>query len=206
MLAACGDEQPPEPTVDATRDCASHIEGRLPPARARNDLIVGPVVFRGFRATSRFAAREGGRGFYEIRDGQYHTLKFVTEAKAGVDVIVAIAPESEKRAAMLYELDGVEYGRYGVPFEQGEQAVRFRGCPADHPAGSPRFYGRRTVGPFTQFNGGFMFTGPQCLKLDLYVEGRPARRYTEPFGYPRRSSSAASCRRSSSGSSSPKRA
>jgi hypothetical protein len=171
------------PRPDAVRDCRTHIEGRLPPVGRRKDLVVGPVRFRGFRAYSRFLAGEPRRDF-EIRDGEYQTTKFVTEVRAGVDVIVAIAPQSKRRAGLLYDLD-LEYGRYGVPFGESQRAVRFRGCRANHPAGSPRFYRRRTIGPWTQFNGGFLFTRPQCLRLDVYVRGRAPRRFTEPFARPR---------------------
>jgi len=169
------------PRPDVTRDCRTHIEGRLPPAERRRDLIVGPVRFRGFRETSRFAARERGRGFFEHRNGEYGALKFVTEVRAGADVVVAIAPVSRHGARLLYARD-IKYGRFGIPFEEGERAVRFRACAADHPAFAPRFYRRRTVGPWTQFNGGFLLTGPQCLRLDVYERGRAARRFAEPFG------------------------
>lgn len=172
------------PQPDASRDCRSHIEGRLPSVDAHHDLILGPVRFRGFRATSRFAARERGRGFFEIRNGEYHGLKFVTEVRAGTDVTVAIAPQSRKRAGMLYGGD-IDYGRFGIPFDEGEQAVRFRACPANRRAFSPRHYRRRTVGPWTQFNGGFILTERQCLRLDVYVPGRPRQRFSEPFGRPR---------------------
>lgn len=177
------------PRPGAVRGCRTHIEGRLPPADRRQDLIVGPVRFRGFRAYSRFAAREPRerllRDFFEIRDGEYHSLKFVTEVKAGVDVIVAIAPGSRDKAGLLYDLD-LEYGRYGVRFRDRQLAVRFRACRADHPAGSPRFYRRATVGPWTQFNGGFLFTKPQCLRLDVYVRGAKPRRFVEPFARSRK--------------------
>jgi len=168
------------PAVAVTRDCRTHIEGRLPPADPSADLTVGPVRFRGFRATSRFAIRDRGRGFFEIRNREYHGLKFIAEVRAGADVVLAIAPENRDMAGLLYDRD-VRYGRFGIPFEEGERAVRFRACSADHPASS-LLYGRRTIGAWTQFNGGFILTKAQCLRLDVYVRGGTARRYAEPFG------------------------
>ena len=169
------------PVADASRDCPTHIEGRLPPADSHKDLTVGPVRFRGFRRTSRDALTGRPGDYFEIRHGEYHGLKFITEVRAGTDVTVAIAPPSRDRARLLYDLH-FKYGRYGIPFDQGERAVRFRACAADHAAFSPRFYGRRTVGPWTQFNGGFLFARPQCLRLDVYVRGKEGRRFVEPFG------------------------
>jgi hypothetical protein len=49
---------------------------------------------------------------------------------------------------------------------------------------SPRLYGRPTVGPWTHFKGGFLFTEPQCLRLDVYERGGAVHRYAEPFGRP----------------------
>ena len=204
-VAACDDEErsepPRPPSADATRDCRTHIEGKLPPASPSQDFFAGPVRFRGFHPTSRFAAREGN-AYFRRRDGGYGGLKFVTEVRASTDVVVAIAPKNRKAAGMLYGLDEVEHGEFGIPFDEGEQAVRFKACPTE----KRRFGGRARIGPWTQFNGGFILTRPQCVRLDVYVRGRPPRRYAAPFGYPSRSSSASSCRRSSKGRLSPKRA
>jgi hypothetical protein len=65
-----------------------------------------------------------------MRDGEWAGLKFVIETRAGTDVTVVIAPESRKRAAMLYGQDEVNYG---LPFDEGEQAVRYAA-----PFGLPR--------------------------------------------------------------------
>ena len=209
-VAACGEEErtapPTPPSADATRDCATHIEGRLPPADPSEDFYAGPVRFPRLLTppVASPAARAGA--YFRRRNGEYGGLKFVTEVRANTDVTVAIAPANRKTAGMLYGLDEIDYGRFGIPFDEGEQVVRFKSCPADKRSFAPRFYRRRTVGPWTQFNGGFILTRPQCVRLDVYVRGRPARRYAAPFGYPSRSSSASSCRRSSSGRSSPKRA
>ena len=175
--------EPPRP--DVLRGCRTHVEGRPPPADRRKDLIIGPVRFRGFRFYSRRAARGPRSDWFEIRNREYHSLKMVTEVRAGTDVIVAIAPANRDSAGLLFDRN-VRYGRWGIPWSEAEQVVRFRACAADRPASSPRFYRRRTVGPWTQFNGGLMFTGPQCLRLDVYVRGRATRRYVEPFARPRK--------------------
>jgi hypothetical protein len=78
---ATGDDRPSRPVgapsgksprADAVRGCRTHVEGRLPRADRRKDFIAGPVRFRGFRAYSRFAAREPRGDFFEIRNGEYH--------------------------------------------------------------------------------------------------------------------------------------
>jgi hypothetical protein len=168
------------PRPEAFRGCRTHIEGRLPPADRRKDFIAGPVRFRGFRAYSRFAAREPRRDFFEIPGGHYRGLKFVTEVRAGADVTVAIGPASRDSAGLLFDLNG-RSGPSGIRLRWSQRAVRFRACPADRSASNPRFYRRATVGPWTQFNGGFLFTRPQCLRLDVYVRGRAPRRFVEPF-------------------------
>jgi hypothetical protein len=183
VSAAPPSGDPPRP--NAVRTCRTHIEGRLPPFNPRTDLQVGPVRFFGFRAMSRRATRGKPGDWYEIRDRQYHILKTVTEVRAGADVTVVIAPRSRASAGLLFDRN-VKYGRWGIPYGERERAVRFRACAADHPASSPRFIRRRTIGPWTQFNGGWMFTRAQCLTLDVYVHGREPRRYVEPFGRARR--------------------
>lgn len=174
------------PRAEAVRDCRTHVEGRLPRADRRKDFLAGPVRFRGFRAYSRFAARRPRRVLFEIPGGHYRGIKFVTEVRAGVDVTVAIGPPSRDSAGLLFDLNG-KSGPSGIRLRWSDRAVRFRGCPEDRPASNPRFYRRATVGPWTQFNGGFLFTGPQCLVIDVYVRGRAPRRFVEPFARSRKS-------------------
>jgi hypothetical protein len=61
--------------------------------------------------------------------------------------------------------------------------IRFESCPANQPRSS----GRGVVGPRTQFNGGFLFTESQCVRLDVYDHTNGTlRRYVEPYGRARR--------------------
>jgi hypothetical protein len=111
------------PRAEAVRDCRTHVEGRLPRSDPRLDLRVGPVRFRGFRAYSRRAARGRPVDWFEIRDRQYHSLKMVTEVRAGTDVTVAIGRESRRTAGLLYKLD-VPYGEYGIPFGSSQRSAQ----------------------------------------------------------------------------------
>jgi hypothetical protein len=170
------------PTPQAVRDCASRVEGgRLSP-RPRQDLVAGPIVFYGLRDANRVALRRPSEAF-ETKNGEYKSVKTITEVRADTKVTVAIAPTDRKRATLFYGLP-FPSGRRALGFrlDEGQAVVRFESCPANH----RRFSGHGVVGPRTQFNGGFLFTEPQCYRLDVYNGTNGAvRRYVEPYGRPR---------------------
>jgi hypothetical protein len=167
------------PGPGAVRDCASRVEGRRLRAVRRHDLIAGPVVFHGFRQYSRIARRNPSEAF-RSRNGEYRPLKMVTDVRAGAVVTVAIAPADRQRAALFYRTPFPAGRRaFGFRLDEGQAVVRFESCSANQ----PRFSGRGVVGGRTQFNGGFVFTEPQCLRLDFYYRSRTRPvRYVEPFG------------------------
>ncbi len=166
------------PRPDGRRDCASRIEGRRLPPLPRNDLITGPIVFHGLREYSRIATRDPSEAF-ETKNGEYKPLKIITDVRADTVVTVAIAPADRKRATLFYSDFPRGQRALGFRLEEGQAVVRFESCPPS----KRRFSGRGIVGPRTQFNGGFLFTESQCLRLDVYDQTRrTARRYIEPYG------------------------
>lgn len=153
----------------------------------RDDVVTGPIIFYGLRQLNRVAIRDPSQAF-KTKNGEYAPIKTVTEVRADTVATVAIAPEDRARATLFYRLP-FPGGRRALGFRlnEGQAVVRFMSCPA-----TERRYSRRgVVGPRTQFNGGFLFTKPQCLRLDVYDETRGTRRrHFVAYGLPK-----ATCRR-----------
>jgi hypothetical protein len=148
--------------VAFTRDCGSRVEdGTLRPNR-RRDVIAGPLVLYGLREAAR-APASSFRGRY----GRHQPWKAVTEVAHGSDVLVQIQQRYRGRVSLLYRFPGGD--RSGYRLSDGDLAVRFKPCPPSE----PRRLGRGTVGSRTQFNGGFVVAGPQCVELRVAVAGRP---------------------------------
>jgi hypothetical protein len=148
--------------VAFTRDCGSRVEdGTLRPNR-RRDVIAGPLVLYGLREAAR-APASSFRGRY----GRHQPWKAVTEVAHGSDVLVQIQQRYRGRVSLLYRFPGGD--RSGYRLSDGDLAVRFKPCPLS----KPRRLGRGTVGSRTQFNGGFVVAGPQCVELRVAVAGRP---------------------------------
>lgn len=63
------------------------------------------------------------------------------------------------------------------PGTENRRAVTFMACPRREPLWSRHGH----VGRYTQFNGGFRVTRPQCARIDVWVgqRKRPLRRYLE---------------------------
>lgn len=164
-------------TPEVVRDCASRVEGRRLTPEPREDLVAGPIVFYGLREWGRAAEANPSEAFRSRAD-EYAPIKTITDVPADSVVTVAVAPADQQRAALVYRWRG---GRrvFGFRLSEGQRIVQFRSCPADH----RRFRGRGRVGPRTQYNGGFLFAGPQCLHLDVFTKGRRnPRRYVVPIG------------------------
>jgi hypothetical protein len=162
---------------ELVRDCASRVEGRRLTANRRVDLVAGPIIFYGLREWGRVARARPAEAF-RSRAGEYAPIKTITEVRADSVVTVAVAPADQRQVALLYRWRG---GRrvFGFRLSEGQHVVQFRSCPASH----RRFRGRGRVGPRTQYNGGFLFAGPQCLRLDVIVDGgRRPHRYVLPIG------------------------
>jgi hypothetical protein len=160
---------------DLVRDCASRVEGRRLTPNRRVDLIAGPIIFYGLRKWGRVARARPSEAF-RSRAGEYAPIKTITEVRADSVVTVAVTPADRRHAALLYRWRG---GRrmFGFRLSEGQRVVQFRSCPAGH----RRFRGRGRVGPRTQYSGGFLFAGPQCLRLDVIVNGA-RQRHVLPIG------------------------
>jgi hypothetical protein len=148
-------------TATFTRDCESRVEdGVLRPNRHR-DVIAGPLILYGLREAASAPASN-----FRGRQGQYRPWKTVTEVAQGHDVLLQIRGRYSDRASLLYRFR--PGARFGYNVGDGDLAVRFQPCPPDE----PRRSGRGTVGSRTQFNGGFVVAGPQCVELRVAVAGR----------------------------------
>jgi hypothetical protein len=156
------------PKPEAIRDCASRIEGRRLTPMPSRDVVVGPIIFYGLRELSRVAMRDPSHAF-RTKNGEHMPIKTITEVRADTVATVAIAPQDRARARLFYRLP-FPSGRRALGFrlDEGQAVMRFISCPAR----KRRYSGRGVVGPRTQFNGGFLFTEPQCLRLDVYDEIR----------------------------------
>ena len=175
---------PGVPKSEGVRDCASRVESRLLTPRPRDDLVAGPITFYGLRELNRVATRHPSEAF-ETKNDEYRPLKTITEVRADTVVTVAIAPADRKRATLFYR-QPFPSGRRALGFrlDEGQAVIRFESCPANR----RRFSGRGVVGPRTQFNGGFLFTEAQCVRLDVYDQTNgTTHRYVEPYGRQRSS-------------------
>jgi hypothetical protein len=148
--------------VAFTRDCESRVEdGTLRPNR-RRDVIAGPLVLYGLREAAKAPASS-----FNGRHGRYPPWKAVTEVAHGNDVLLRVQRRYRGKVSLLYRFRGG--ARAGYKLSDGDLAVRFKPCPPDE----PRRLGRGTVGSRTQFNGGFVVAGSQCVELRVAVAGRP---------------------------------
>lgn len=145
------------------RDCASRIEGSQLEFRPKSDVRLGPVVFYGLRNATHQAPSE-----FTTERGLSPAWKAVTEVTANTRATLTIPQAEQSGVALLYANFGKGEGR-GWRLTDGSSAVRFEGCPA----GEPRFSRRRaTVGPRTQFNGGFIIGKAGCYEVEVRVVGR----------------------------------
>jgi hypothetical protein len=144
-----------------TRDCESRVEGGTLKPNARTDVIAGPLILYGLRDAARIPAP-----MLRGRRGRFRPWKAVTEVAHDHEVTLAIPPRFRKRVALLYRFGGGT--RLGYKLSEGDPAVRFKPCAPNE----PRRSGRGTVGPRTQFNGGFVVAGPTCVELHVAMAGR----------------------------------
>jgi len=148
-----------------TRTCESGVYGDLGPDwRSNKDaVVVGPIAFLypgSYRdAPAQLFARHGTG---------YSSHKVLAVIEQGSVVTVAVAPSAIRIASLLYDPSRFRSFDETTGFEvsEGEEAVKFEGCP---PGGAP-------IGPPTsptQFPGGFIVAGPQCVPLSFWVGDSP---------------------------------
>jgi hypothetical protein len=161
--------------------CRLRAEGPpgLPSFEPERDFKAGDATFFGLRSLAETARRRPGVVFESRREG-FAAFKVLAGIEAGHRVTVAIAPSSRGRAGLIY---GARTKRTGplLHLNETERAVEFRPCRSDE----PRFDGKGTVGPRSDFSGGFLVTKPHCLRLRVSADGRPARGYVLAFGVPK---------------------
>jgi hypothetical protein len=147
----------------------------------RDDLLAGPLIFYGLRNANRAALRHPSEAFRTV-DGEYPPLKIIAEVRANALATVSIARRDRERARLVFGLPFPRgKRRLGLRLEEGQIAVRFEGCTPSQ----GRFSSAGAVGRRTQFNGGFLFTRPQCLRILVYDHlARRRRRYIAPYGRP----------------------
>jgi hypothetical protein len=161
-------------TATLTRDCESRVEGGVLRPNPRRDVIAGPLILYGLREAASAPASD-----FRSRHGRFQPWKAVTEVAHGNDVLLLIQRRSGRGASLLYRFPS--RARFGYRLSDGALAVRFKPCPPDE----PRRVGQGTVGSRTQFNGGFVVAGPQCVELRVAVLGWPREiRRLVPFGTP----------------------
>lgn len=153
-LLAAGGSDPVRAAIptQVRLDCASQSSARFPGAyRDRRNLVVGPL------------AMAGGATFTDARTARrFGGNKYPLLVRAGHTVTVSV-PASRRRAARI---------AYG-PFPDGELRLRdayhtitFVSCPPERAAST-------AGGPVTFWSGFVMVSEPQCVPLDVYVDGDP---------------------------------
>jgi hypothetical protein len=154
LLVACSsdatapDEQRvAQPTSDSdpptfVRRCESAVVGD---ANLRNAVTIGPLTLVGVRE----AAIAPPSAFRE-RHGRFAAIKLLAIVRGADDVTVTVPPVWREHVALLYD-PAVRANSYGFLFSVGDSRVTFESCP----------------GMEAQYNGGFLATRPDCVRLRI---------------------------------------
>lgn len=187
-LVACGGEgrgeTPPAARTTAAvedvgaapvRGCRARNEGRGPiPAPGSGDVVLGPLYFENLAEL----ASEDASTFTPRGGRRYFPIKIPVAVRAGTRATLVVDARARGGA-------GIDYTEppppAGGPFTvaNGGAAAELRSCPEDVPS----FGYAGTVGPWTQFGGGFLVGGAGCVPVELHVAGRrEPHRATLSFG------------------------
>jgi hypothetical protein len=169
----CGDGGAPAPARPTAaedhdraplRTCRTRNEGRGPVAGPDGtDVRLGPAYFDG---AAQLAAEDGSR--FTPRAGRaYMEVKVLLALRARTRATL-VAPPPERRAFGLLYAKPPPPSAGPFTVRDGGAAVRLHACAETAPA----FGYRGTVGPWTQFGGGFLLAGPGCHAVELHVAGR----------------------------------
>lgn len=165
-LGACGSSATDSrvaPRPEPSRDCSTHVEGRLPPHWRSDSVVAGPVALYPARLLRRESNPNPGARFVDEK-----TLVVVRAKQEGT---LAVPQAYRRRASLDYERDVARQRRSGpVKLADGVSSVRFVACRPDARPLSP---GHR-LDRETQFNGGIVTKWGHCLPLDVFVRGRAA--------------------------------
>jgi hypothetical protein len=165
--------------AEATRDCASRVEGsgRWRVIRAgRGDVATRSVILHGLRSAERVDLDEA------YRPGGGDAVLKAPLSVRGARAIVELVPRG--RARLTLDYDRRQWLREGrtVAAGHGQRSVRFVPCPPDE----LRFSGRGEVGPWTGWNGGLLIATPGCATLRVWRGGRPGETAQVAVGVPGR--------------------
>jgi hypothetical protein len=122
---------------------------------------VGPITFYGLVDAAHRPPQE-----FVTRHGLSPAWKTVTAVAADTQATLTIPQPERNHLALIYG----DFGRgdgLGYKLSDGSSAVRFTTCSPNEPT----FSGKGTVGPQTQFNGGFIVGKAGCYRVEVRVAG-----------------------------------
>ncbi|MFD2763418.1 hypothetical protein [Micromonospora eburnea] len=133
----------------------SHMIEPMPTPSGPDDVVAGPVVWRGLKAMT--TGDPAAFGYQDADGGHY---KVGVGVRAGATATVMIGPEARGYAGL----------KYGQAWEfRPVEGVRFAACPDGD----------------TWFVGGFFVKGRRCVPLDVTAENaRPVRVVVSLFAGP----------------------
>ena len=121
-----------------------------------DNLVVGPLVFVGGNQTSSVATIRANGG-----------QKYPVLVKVGHAVTVQLSREFRSTAGLAY--GPLPDGQVRV--DDAHDTITFLACPEDEPNTSS------AGGPVTFWSGFVLTRFPDCIPLDVYVDGEPSPRY-----------------------------
>lgn len=116
------------------------------------------------------------RASYRMRAGRLPGVKLPVGLRTGHTATLRVSPQQSDRVSLIYRREA----QRARQVRGGDQAVRFRSCPAETPA----FSHRGKVGPLTGWAGALRVSGPLCVRLQVQVDGEPREEIRLPLGRP----------------------
>jgi hypothetical protein len=174
LLAACGGRAAPRasspharPPLDPTPSrrlpnrhfvagCDDpRVTGGLPNDYRRESITAGPLAI--YPARSEFPHLPRDDFVPVTRPARYAAVEAAMTVLPGADVTVAVGAGARSTVAFLFDSARFGDANRGYTVREGDRAVTFHGC----------------FKPYTQYQGGFVVTRPQCAHLT--VRGRGLR-------------------------------
>jgi hypothetical protein len=144
------------------RTCDMSVYGELGRGwrEDENTVVVGPLAFL---YPGGYA--DAPKRSFDRRGAGYPSQKVLIVVEQGAAVTVAIASRATEVASLLYDPEAFEQSGVSA-VSDGARAVTFIACPK----------GTAAIGPpnaATQFNGGFIVSGPRCVPIEVRVGDNP---------------------------------
>jgi hypothetical protein len=155
-------ETEPIPADAFVRSCDSSVFGDLGKGWVADSVVAGPVVFVGLRGYATMSEQEIRAG----RNGRIVPMKVLLVAQGTEPVAVTIGGGGVGSAALWYDPEAWSTRR--PTLEDGDLEVVFEPC-----GGGPQF---------TQFNGGFLLSGPSCVPVVVTTSDGEVSQATLSFG------------------------